>query len=302
MTCTDPLSAQPTPAPQSRAQHRLHSTYPPSTDKRTRHNGCQSPSRATLDPKFVRGEQCAEAPLGRWRSDRAACLVVRLAVSRAGRSPHRRAVMVAERRMRCPHRNTARRPAGHRLVVGPSCPDACRALVTCPRPRSASTCPVSGVRCPVSGVSVQCPRVRCPRVRCPMSGCPASVSARPASASAVSAPGDFVERAATRPGRPGSNRPAVPANGSITCLTRNLALGAGRLYWASGDVGLDLAVVAGDARAAGQVRPPGRPKISRLSARIARQKGSGVVRDELHPPAAWLRRSSGQECRAWGRL
>jgi hypothetical protein len=51
MSCTDPLSAQPTPAPQSRAQHRLHSTYPPSTDKRTRHNGRQSPSRATLDPQ-----------------------------------------------------------------------------------------------------------------------------------------------------------------------------------------------------------------------------------------------------------
>jgi hypothetical protein len=46
--------------------------------------------------------------------------------------------------------------------------------------------------------------------------------------------------------------------------------------WASGDVGLDLAVVVGGARTAGPVRPPGRPGTRRLGARIARRSRHSV--------------------------
>jgi hypothetical protein len=78
-------------------------------------------------------------------------------------------------------------------------------------------CPVSGVRArDVHASGVQCPGVDVRR--------PASVSARPASA--VSAPGDFVERvgAAGQPHgqeRPGSGRPAVSANGSTIWLSQS---------------------------------------------------------------------------------
>jgi hypothetical protein len=106
--------------------------------------------------------------------------------------------MVAERRMRCPCRNTVRRPAGGRWSWWPRCPDACRALVALSASSvsidaSGVRCPVSGVRCdrpvsahamstrPVSNVRVwTCPGVDVRR--------PASVSAPSASASAVSAP------------------------------------------------------------------------------------------------------------------
>jgi hypothetical protein len=128
------------------------------------------------------------------------------------------------RRMRCPPQDTVRRPAGRRLIVGPSCPEPAVPWSPCPHPRSASTCPVSGV-------SVRCPRVRCPGVRCPMSGCPMSGCGRPASrvgvrAFCVGVPGvrtgglrvgASARRAATRPGGPGPGRPAISANGSGSC-------------------------------------------------------------------------------------
>jgi hypothetical protein len=83
----------------------------------------------------------------------------------------------------------------------------------------ASTRPVSGVR-----VTVRCPR-RCPRIRCPMSGCGRpGVPGSGVRASAVSAPvtswSASVQRAATRPGGPGSGRPAVSANGTTIGLSQ----------------------------------------------------------------------------------
>jgi hypothetical protein len=113
-----------------------------------------------------------------------------------------------------PHRNTVRRPAGRRLVVGPSCPEPAVPWSPCPHPWSAS-------KCPVSGPGVQCPRMRCPRVRCPMSGCPVSGCGRPASRVGVRAfrvgvrgvrTGDLVEHVgAARPhGQEGLGLAALP--------------------------------------------------------------------------------------------
>ena len=95
------------------------------------------------------------------------------------RWPHRRAVMVAERRMRCPpqeHGSASSRSSARR--GGPDVRMPAVAWSPCPHPRSASTRPVSGVRsCGVRScdVRVRCPMSGCPGVHCP--GCPASVSA-----------------------------------------------------------------------------------------------------------------------------
>jgi hypothetical protein len=112
------------------------------------------------------------------------CLAVQ-AVSRAGRWPHRRAVMAAERGG-CRHSNTVRRPSG---VVVPGYPDAHRGLVALSASfvsvRVASVRP-SGVRRPVR---VQRPRVRCPLVRCPVPGarCPVPGVRCPVRASGIRA-------------------------------------------------------------------------------------------------------------------
>jgi hypothetical protein len=116
------------------------------------------------------------------------------------RWPHRRAVMVAERRMRCP-------PTGARFgvqqVVGsswrPRCPDACRGLVALSASSVSvhasgvrvSGCPVSG--CPLSGVSsVGVRAFRVPiRVRCVRTG-------------------DFVERVGGQPHGQGHGLAALP--------------------------------------------------------------------------------------------
>jgi hypothetical protein len=145
-------------------------------------------------------------------------------LSRAGRSPHRRAVMVAARRMRCPHRNTVRHPAGRRLVMGPSCPHACRVLVTLSA--SSVSVQVSGVRCPVSGVracdvhasGVQCPGVWVSNVRVWTSGVPRRCPRCPHRATSWNASARAV---ATRPG--GSGRPAISANGSGSCPSQSRA-------------------------------------------------------------------------------
>jgi hypothetical protein len=105
--------------------------------------------------------------------------VVRGAVSR-WQVAHRRAVMVAEHRRRCPqeHGWVAQRAAAGRS--GPGGADAGRAFVTL----SVSS---AGVRRPVSGASGQCPRVpihatavrvRCGRLSVQVSGvrCPAWAS------------------------------------------------------------------------------------------------------------------------------
>jgi hypothetical protein len=124
------------------------------------------------------------------------CLAVQQAVSRAGRWPHRRAVMVAECR-ECRPSNMVRRPSG---VVVPGCPDAHCALAALSASPSASTCPASARPVPDVRYVSSVPRVQRPPVQCPASGtCPASarlVSARPIS-SAVSASSVQCERPAS---------------------------------------------------------------------------------------------------------
>jgi len=112
------------------------------------------------------------------------CLAVQQAVSRAGRWPHRRAVMVAECR-ECRPSNMVRRPSG---VVVPGCPDAHCALAALSASPSASTCPASARPVPDVRYVSSVPRVQRPPVQCPASGtCPAS--ARPVSSARCPCPG-----------------------------------------------------------------------------------------------------------------
>jgi hypothetical protein len=164
LTCTKPLPDRLYSTP-PRVQHHLCSTCSQSANKRTHHNGCQPPSRATLTPNhFPRTAMhrgAAWPPAARPSS----CVAVQPAVSRwAGTLTVEPSWLPSAA---CAARsNTGRRPSG---VVVPGNPDAHRALVAL----SASTClasarPVSGV-CPVSarpvsarpissaGVRVQCP-------------------------------------------------------------------------------------------------------------------------------------------------
>jgi hypothetical protein len=202
-------------------------------------------------------------------------------------------------RGRAPH---ALPPTGTRFGVqqavgsswGPSCPDPCRALVALSA--SSVSVQVSGVRCerPVSAAcDVHASGVRVRASGCPGVDvrCPASVSARSASASAVSALGDFVERVGAAGGHTARRAWVWPP-----CYIRERR----GPCWASGDVGQDLAVVMGGARAAGQGRPPDRPGTRRLSARIARRSRNSV-RALCTPSAPWLRRSSGPCLPASGR-
>jgi hypothetical protein len=166
-------------------------------------------------PEIVRGEQCAEAPLGRGRSDRAAAwqcsLQSRVLVGGLTAEPSW-----------LPSAACGRRPQQHGSpssgVVLSGCPDAHRALVALSASsvsvrvssiRPSSTCPGSArpvrvqgppVRCPVRAFGVRAAGVRCPvsvsRLRvpspCPVSvRCPCPVSVRcpcPASVSTLSAP------------------------------------------------------------------------------------------------------------------
>jgi hypothetical protein len=112
------------------------------------------------------------------------CLAVQWAVSRLGKWPHRRAVMVAECRM-CRRRpqqdgSPSQQCRGPGMSGCPPClgrpvrvlrqrprvqrpPVQCPASGTCPASvRPVSARPVSGVRCPVSGASVRHPCPRCP--------------------------------------------------------------------------------------------------------------------------------------------
>jgi hypothetical protein len=167
--------------------------------------------------------------------------------SRTGRWPHRRAVMVAKRRRRCPqeHGWASQRAAAGR--GGPGGADASRAFVTvsassasvqCPVRASSvhaclSTRPVSTVRC--GRLSVQVSGVRCPWVP----------------ASAVSDRSEVVEDG----GGAGSRMAGMAGVGVVArrvhdrllvCPGRHLAVeaGAGRAG-SSGGVGLDLVVVVG---------------------------------------------------------
>jgi hypothetical protein len=215
-----------------------------------------------------------EQPPGRW------VVAVALAVSP---SPSRHWL---PRRKRRPHRRV--RCTGSRLrgCGCRGCPNACCAV----RRLSASRCPVSGVRCP----RVRCPvsGVRCPRVRwrvCRGVRCGASVSARLASASALSA----------RAGSCGARRcGAAPrfGTGDFAVVARPCPRAAGRLP-KSGAIGAveavlgraetsaaDLAAVLGCARAAAAAT------FDRLPTRTAGwRRGS---------PVGWLKDHGGGAVRA----
>jgi hypothetical protein len=121
-----------------------------------------------------------------WPAERpSSWLVVREAVSRR-QVAHRRVVMVAKRRRRCPqeHGGVAQRaPAAH---GGPGGAGAGRALVSVSGSSASVRCPVSGAgvqqhaclsRRPLSGVRCGCLSVQMSGVRCP-AWCPVSVGSR----------------------------------------------------------------------------------------------------------------------------
>ena len=159
-------------------------------------------------------------------------------------------------------------PAGSRSAWWPRISGAGRALSACPV--------LSSIRRPVSDVSIQCPRMRCPRDRCPVWAsrrpgvrCPVCVR-RPASdvrcpvgrpgiwtsgvrypsvpASAVSEPSEFVKRRCGEQPHGEDGRVGVVARTVSTtgCRLPESEPGARswrRPCWASGGIGLDLAVV-----------------------------------------------------------
>jgi hypothetical protein len=189
-----------------------------------------------------------------WPAERpSSWLVVREAVSR-WQVAHRRAVMVAKRRRRCPQEHGWGGPAGALGMVAqevrmPAVPSsACRGPgpasgVHCLVRVSSSTracprgcCPVSGVgvwasRCPVSGVQRGCPvsvgfRVHCVRP----GGCgEVAVGRQPHGWDGRR------RRGRLRCPRPVRRRPGSEPGGRARR----------RPCWASGGVGLDLAVVGG---------------------------------------------------------
>jgi hypothetical protein len=122
------------------------------------------------------------------------CVAVQPAVSR-WQIPHRRAVMVADRRVCRPqqHGSPSQRCRGTRISGCPPC------LGRPVRVHMSSVRP-SSVRRPVR---VQRPRAWCPRVRCPVPGVRVQCE-RPASVSTLSAPvsswSAWVRQAATRLG------------------------------------------------------------------------------------------------------
>jgi hypothetical protein len=168
-------------------------------------------------PESFRGEQCAEAPPGRRRSDQVACRVVRQAASRPGRWPHPRAVKLAERRL-CPS-TTVRRP--NRVTV-PGCPDA--------HPGPGRPVQLLGQR-----PGVQRPPVQRPPVRRPASGVQWPVSARPLSGATsaicpssvrirVVRSGRFLERVGCQPDR-------GPAGSRVTHHVRGRLIGCSSPRW-----------------------------------------------------------------------
>ena len=200
--------------------------------------------------------------------------------SRAGRWPHRRAVLGCRASQAPSTRTPPRRPAGGRSGGGQGVRMPAMPSSPCPRPRPASTHPVSNVRRgrPVSTRAMSTRPVSSsrPGVRCPVSGvrCPGSVR----SASAVFEPGEFAERGAaagrhTADGRSRRGRPAVSTTGSSSPPGRTLAGSWRRLRWASAGIGLHLVVVGGLGQRPGATAWP--TKDPRLSARIAR-KAAGV--------------------------
>jgi hypothetical protein len=205
-----------------------------------------------------------------WPAERpSSWLVVREAVSR-WQVAHRRAVMVAKRRRRCPqeHGGVAQRRA--RWAWWPrrcGCRPCLRQRVGVrgQRPESSvwSGCPA--LRVPVHAAAVRCP-VRAserPDVRCPVSGvgvrCP-WVPASPVSGREVWRGGGG--QAAAWLGWPASAWSPALSTASLSAAR----VGAWRsrlaqVCWVSGGVGLDLAVVVGGGWQ-WRGRPRGRPGLA----------------------------------------
>jgi hypothetical protein len=140
------------------------------------YTGWQPPRRSTLDPKPIRGQQCAEAPLGCRRSDPvAAWQCSRQSRALAGGLTAEPSWLPSAACAAAAHSNTVRRPSGVVVPRMSGCPPCLGRRVRVLRQRPRVQRPP--VQCLTSG-TVQRPRVRCPRGWCPMSGvqCPVSVS------------------------------------------------------------------------------------------------------------------------------
>jgi hypothetical protein len=140
------------------------------------YTGWQPPRRSTLDPKPIRGQQCAEAPLGCRRSDPvAAWQCSRQSRALAGGLTAEPSWLPSAACAAAAHSNTVRRPSGVVVPRMSGCPLCLGRRVRVLRQRPRVQRPP--VQCLTSG-TVQRPRVRCPRGWCPMSGvqCPVSVS------------------------------------------------------------------------------------------------------------------------------
>ena len=160
-------------------------------------------------PVIVRGQQCAEAPLGHRRRDPAA-VAVQPAVSR-WQVPHRRAVMVAERRVCRPqqHGSPSQRCRSTTISGCPPCLGRpVRVHMSSVRPSSVRR--PARVHCPASGTCPASARLVSARPRSSAVSAFSVQCERPASVSTLSAPvsswSAWVRQAATRPetGRPGN--------------------------------------------------------------------------------------------------
>ena len=221
----------------------------PSSLSPTPCTGWPPQSRLTLVPILLRRAVHRGAA---WPAERpSSWLVVLEAVSR-WQVAHRRAVMVAKRGRRCPqeHGGVAQRaPAGH---GGPGRAEAGRAFV------SVSVSSVS-VRSPVSGAGVQhhaclstrpLSGVRCGRLSVQMSGvqrgCPVSVGSRVHCVRPGGCRGVAAGQAAAWLGWPASAwSPALSTASSSAARVGTWRSRLAQVCWASGGVGLDLAVVVG---------------------------------------------------------
>jgi hypothetical protein len=165
---------------------------------------------------------------------------VQQAVSRAGRWPHCRAVIVAEHRRGPSTRNIAQRPSGPPLgVVAQDV--RCRPCVVTMSASSARLRP-SGVRCEclvsrcaMSTRGVQCPSVRCGRLPVRVSDARVGVRFPCVPASVASEPGQVLEYAdGLAAGRGPRRRRAVSTTGSVAAPVGASRSKPAQVCWAGG--------------------------------------------------------------------
>jgi hypothetical protein len=209
-------------------------------------------------PVIVRGEQCAEARLGR-QNDRAAGWSCGRQ-SRAGRWPTAEPSWLPSAAGTV-HRNTvgwpSARPPGR---GGPGGADAGRAFVSVSVSSASVRSPLSGAGVPASRVPVQAAAVRCP-VRAserPGVRCPAWVSSvrgfpRPLCPTGRLWKGRWGRQPHGWDGRRRRGRRPCPRPVRRLLGSEPGGRGWRRPCWASGGVGLDFAVVVGAGRGSGWV-------------------------------------------------